>query len=583
MHFTHELSRSAAGLFHPFHLADRDSTWSRRLRSLIRVGLGGLGLGLALLPDVNAGVTLRVDSPGAVETFDPSQGRVITVAPGAPLTFTWTVTDDLQNPLRTWGDYYSFIFAGSPPQRALTPLSTQFGSEKVHASGSGLQHFSVRATDATGGTVESPLAYVNVDGMAAPIPYVPLQWTPSLGVYTFVSANEPPGYLDFYIIPDMAIGVPYSAVLSASGNGPITYSAAGLPAGLSLNGNVVSGIPTVAALKPTGTANAVFWIKATDADGFITLHQARTSNPVGYPRVEIPMTSPVVADSGPPVLTTSPTSFYPGNWRIASGFVLKAATVVTGIRVWGGYSFNGKPDGADAFVVRFYESGPSPIYGGLWPAFPAVGRLLGSFIPTSVARSKTGRAALGFDSAEYVFNLSFAGIPLAANQRYFVSVSNANNRGDWRWFESTLVDTTYTGTPPNGQYAILPNSNNVLPLPVKTQTYPLWIGESSDGGATWTAGSQSFEMAFQLTDGPVVTAPPPTTSVAYRLDARTNGKGTITISPAAKSYAPGTVVTLTATPDASATWKGWTGEVTSPNRTITVTMNKDVTVTANFR
>ena len=42
------------------------------------------------------------------------------------------------------------------------------------------------------------------------------------------------------------MGVAYSAGLSATGFGPFTFTAAGLPAGLALTGNTVSGTPTAA-------------------------------------------------------------------------------------------------------------------------------------------------------------------------------------------------------------------------------------------------------------------------------------------------------------------------------------------------
>lgn len=69
----------------------------------------------------------------------------------------------------------------------------------------------------------------------------------------------------------------------------------------------------------------------------------------------------------------------------------------------------------------------------------------------------------------------------------------------------------------------------------------------------------------------------------YKLNLVTNGKGTITASPAASTYAPGTVVTLTATPAAGSPWLGWSGAVTGTTNPITVTITKDTSVTANFR
>ncbi|HEY9049024.1 MAG TPA: InlB B-repeat-containing protein [Ohtaekwangia sp.] len=64
---------------------------------------------------------------------------------------------------------------------------------------------------------------------------------------------------------------------------------------------------------------------------------------------------------------------------------------------------------------------------------------------------------------------------------------------------------------------------------------------------------------------------------------------TITTSPSdggavsgAGSYDAGSVVTLTATPAAGYTFTGWSGDVTGTHASVTVTMNSNKTVTANF-
>lgn len=74
-----------------------------------------------------------------------------------------------------------------------------------------------------------------------------------------------------------------------------------------------------------------------------------------------------------------------------------------------------------------------------------------------------------------------------------------------------------------------------------------------------------------------------TTSGPYKLSTSTTGKGIITVSPSAASYAVGTVVTLTATPAAGSPWVGWSGGVVSKSQTINVTMNATISVTANFK
>ena len=60
------------------------------------------------------------------------------------------------------------------------------------------------------------------------------------------------------------------------------------------------------------------------------------------------------------------------------------------------------------------------------------------------------------------------------------------------------------------------------------------------------------------------------------------GGGTVTRSPNATSYAAGTVVTLTATPASGYQFTGWSGAATGTNATISVTMDANKAVTANF-
>lgn len=102
-------------------------------------------------------------------------------------------------------------------------------------------------------------------------------------------------------------------------------------------------------------------------------------------------------------------------------------------------------------------------------------------------------------------------------------------------------------------------------------------GTSTGGGGTSTGGGGGT-----------------TTSSTSKLTVGRSGKGSITSNPAgiacgvgsggcAASFASGTTVTLTAKPDAGAAWTGWTGACTGTSLTCTVTLNKDTSVTANFK
>ncbi len=79
------------------------------------------------------------------------------------------------------------------------------------------------------------------------------------------------------------------------------------------------------------------------------------------------------------------------------------------------------------------------------------------------------------------------------------------------------------------------------------------------------------------------TTTPPSTATTYKLTTGKTGKGTITSSPVGTTFAAGTVVTLTAVPDAGSPWIGWSGSINSISKTMTVTMNANLSLTANFK
>jgi hypothetical protein len=60
------------------------------------------------------------------------------------------------------------------------------------------------------------------------------------------------------------------------------------------------------------------------------------------------------------------------------------------------------------------------------------------------------------------------------------------------------------------------------------------------------------------------------------------GSGTVTNNPTGTTFSAGTVVTLTATPDANSTFAGWSGGYSGTSLTCTVTMNVNTSVTATF-
>lgn len=145
---------------------------------------------------------------------------------------------------------------------------------------------------------------------------------------------------------------------------------------------------------------------------------------------------------------------------------------------------------------------------------------------------------------------------------------------------------TYGGDPANGPFGTMQfelgvfKGSIVLDTPPSVATVWSSVGGSASMPVTVRTGTGGGSTGGATGGGGGGTT---TTSSAYKLTLKTVGKGTVTTSPAGTSFAPGTVVTLTATPDAGSPWIGWSGDATGNARTISVTMNKAMTIQANFK
>jgi uncharacterized repeat protein (TIGR02543 family) len=70
--------------------------------------------------------------------------------------------------------------------------------------------------------------------------------------------------------------------------------------------------------------------------------------------------------------------------------------------------------------------------------------------------------------------------------------------------------------------------------------------------------------------------------ITYTLSASASN-GDIAMNPAGGVYTPGTVVTLTVTPKTGYTFNGWSGDLTGSANPATITMDRNKSVTANFK
>jgi uncharacterized repeat protein (TIGR02543 family) len=114
--------------------------------------------------------------------------------------------------------------------------------------------------------------------------------------------------------------------------------------------------------------------------------------------------------------------------------------------------------------------------------------------------------------------------------------------------------------------------------PAAGYTFTGWSGD-----ATGTSASITVTMDANKT----VTAnfqQQTTTTTTYTLStsAAPAAGGTVTRSPNAAAYDSSTAVTLTATPAAGYTFSGWSGDATGTGASVTLTMDANKAVTANF-
>ncbi|MGD8912541.1 MAG: cellulase family glycosylhydrolase, partial [Candidatus Thiodiazotropha sp.] len=68
----------------------------------------------------------------------------------------------------------------------------------------------------------------------------------------------------------------------------------------------------------------------------------------------------------------------------------------------------------------------------------------------------------------------------------------------------------------------------------------------------------------------------------YTLTATSNGSGSVGLDPSGGSYQGGTVVQITAQPDTGWDFLGWSGDLDGDDNPASITMNSNITVTANF-
>ncbi len=117
---------------------------------------------------------------------------------------------------------------------------------------------------------------------------------------------------------------------------------------------------------------------------------------------------------------------------------------------------------------------------------------------------------------------------------------------------------------------------DITAIPGEGWQFVSWTGSVANPDAASTTVTMDKNKTVTANFSPVGVT-------TYTLTMAVNGNGTTSPSAGEHSYAEGTVVDITATPDEGWQFNNWTGDVANPNSaSTTVTMDKNKTVTANF-
>ncbi len=189
-------------------------------------------------------------------------------------------------------------------------------------------------------------------------------------------------------------------------------------------------------------------------------------------------------------------------------------------------------------------------------------------VPNFFKQSQTQplcRIGIGADATSH----SLAGVPfddlVNDDARYYTSTGGTN------FALSTSATAGGTIAPGSGSYS----SGTVVTVTATANSGFVFSGWSGALSGTTNPTTITMNAAKSVTAN--FTAIPPTT---FALTTSASAGGTI--SPGSGTYNSGTVVTVTATPNAGFTFSGWSGALSGTTNPTTITMNAAKSVTANF-
>ena len=328
--------------------------------------------------------------------------------------------------------------------------------------------------------------------------------------------------------PDPGPGPTFTltVMLSGSGGGTVTSSPTGINCGVDCTEDYAEG--TAVTLTPTSNAGSVFAGWTGDGDGSVTMDADRsctaTFDVSATPTNNLTVTR---SGTGTGTVTSNPTG-------ISCGVACSA-------------------DYAEGTVVTLT---PTANAGSMFAGWTGDADCGDGQVTMNAARTCTATFDLN-PLATFTLTVSKTG---TGSGTVTTSPTGINCGSD-------CTETYDDGT-----------SVTLIPAPASGSTFAGWSGDAdcTDGNVTMDA-ARSCTATFDL-------IPPNTLAVTIA----GTGSGTVTSSPTGIScpgdcsepYSVGTTVTLTATPDATSTFAGWTGDPDCADGT--VTMSAAVGCTATF-
>jgi uncharacterized repeat protein (TIGR02543 family) len=168
------------------------------------------------------------------------------------------------------------------------------------------------------------------------------------------------------------------------------------------------------------------------------------------------------------------------------------------------------------------------------------------------------------------------------NQPPAVSLTSPVNNSTWT--APATIQLTATATDSDGSIAnvrfyrgsTLLNTDSASPYEytwtnVSSGTYQLRAVAQDNQGATSTSTIITVTVLSSSTP-----------AVWYTLTATANPANGGTVTPASGTYLAGSQIQVTATPNANYTFATWSGDASGTNPTVTITMDSDKSITANF-